>query len=112
MMLNITRQDEGDIVIMVLEGRVDSDGASVLENTLRQVVAQQSYRIILEMSRVSYMNSAGLRSLADTLTECREHNGDLRIVAITAKVRRVFEIIGFNRFFPDYGSVLGAMDGW
>ena len=56
------------------------------------------------MSRVSYINSSGLRTLADILTQSRAHEGDLRLVALSAKVERVFKIIGFDKFFDAYAD--------
>ena len=51
--------------------------------------------MVLDMAEVHYMNSAGLRTLADILTRNRANGGDLLLVAPNPKVERVFKIIGF-----------------
>ena len=109
--MNISRRDDADISIFSLEGRIDSEGAIELEETLQKTAAEGRHKIILDMSEVRYINSSGLRILADILTLNREHNGDLRLVALNPKVRRVLEIIGFHKFFEDYDSVLAALKG-
>lgn len=110
--MNITQREEDDITVFMLEGRVDSEGAAELEQTLLNAVATAKHKMILDMSEVRYINSAGLRILADVLTVNRENGGDLRLVALNPKVRRVFEIIGFHKFFPDYDTLLAAMAGY
>lgn len=109
--MNITRRDDDDMTIYSLEGRIDSEGAIELEQILQGTAAEGRHKIILDMSEVRYINSSGLRILADILTLNREHNGDLRLVALNPKVRRVLEIIGFHKFFEDYDTVLAAMKG-
>ena len=106
--MNITRTDEQNITIISIDGRVDSGGAVELEKILQTVVAEGKYKIILDMAQVGYINSAGLRILADVLTANREKEGDLRLVGLNSKVRRVFEIIGFHKFFQEYDSIEAA----
>jgi anti-sigma B factor antagonist len=48
---------------------------------------------------VTYISSAGLRTLADVLTKNKRTGGDLKLAALTPRVRRVLEIIGFDNFF-------------
>jgi anti-anti-sigma factor len=67
--------------------------------------------MVLDMANVQYINSSGLRTLADILTMNRTHDGDLRIVALNPKVERVFKIIGFDRFFDTYQTVQDALHG-
>ena len=100
--MNIERREDFGILTLVLEGRVDSVGAGELESVLDEVLEQGKYRIVLDMSGVQYINSAGLRTLADAVTRARNHGGDLRLAALTPRVARVFKIIGFDRVFDEY----------
>lgn len=107
--MEITQRDEGDVTILIVDGRVDSDGAAQLEQILQKMIADARYKLILDLSSVRYINSAGLRILADVLTANREKGGDLRLVGLNNKIRRVFEIIGFHKFFREFDTVLAAM---
>lgn len=106
--MNITSYEERDISIFALEGRIDSEGAVDLDLALQTAIAEQKYKLVLDMEKVRYLNSAGLRTLADILTQCREHGGDLRLAALNPKVRRVFQIIGFDKFFQIDNDVQSA----
>ena len=108
--MQITEVDDFGVTIFTLKGRIDSEGVEDLKTTLRAALMEGKHNLILEMSEVHYINSAGLRVLAEVVTASVDNGGDLRLVGLTDKVRRVFEIIGFVRFFRIYDSVLEAMD--
>jgi anti-anti-sigma factor len=49
-----------------------------------------------------------LRTRADVLTIAREDGGDLRLASLNPKVQRVFQIIGFDKFFNIYDTLEAA----
>ncbi len=103
--MNITEREQNGITIFNLEGRVDSEGAVDLDLALQTATAEGHYRLVLEMSQVRYINSAGLRTLADVLTQAQAQEGDLKLVDLNPKVKRVFQIIGFDKFFSVYETI-------
>lgn len=103
--MNITEREQNGVTIFSLDGRVDSEGAVDLDLALQTATSDGKYRLVLEMSEVRYINSAGLRTLADILTQTKEQNGNLKLVNLNPKVRRVFQIIGFDKFFDIHESV-------
>lgn len=109
--MNITEREQNGVVIFVLDGRVDSEGAVDLDLALQTAVTEERYKIVLDMSQVRYINSAGLRTLADILTQTKENDGYLRLVDLNPKVARVFQIIGFDNFFDIYDTVDEAIAG-
>ena len=107
--MNITESTRDGVAIFVLDGRVDSEGTVDLDLALQTAVTEGKYRMILDMSAVRYINSAGLRALADILTQNQANEGDLRLVDLNPKVQRVFQIIGFDKFFATYATLEEAM---
>jgi anti-sigma B factor antagonist len=107
--MQITSQDHDGVTVFTLEGRIDSSGASEMDSALQQAIAGGKRNMVLDMSEVSYINSAGLRTLADVLTQNRAKDGDLLLVALNPKVERVFKIIGFDKFFDIFNSVDQAL---
>lgn len=107
--MNITEREHSGITIFTVEGRVDSEGAVDLDMALQAATAEGKHKMVLEMADVRYINSAGLRTLADILTQNQKAGGDLKLVNLHPKVKRVFQIIGFERFFNIYPSVDEAL---
>ncbi len=107
--MNIIERQEDDITIFELAGRIDSAGAIELDDTLQASVAEGAYKIVLNMSQVQYINSAALRTLADIMTQTRAQDGDLKLAALTPKVKRVLQIVGFDRFSTIYDTLAEAI---
>ena len=103
--MHIIERDQGGVTVFSLEGRVDTQGATDLNEALNAAAAAGKSKMVLDMAQVGYISSAGLRTLAEIVTKNREAGGDLKLVALDAKVMRVLRIIGFDRFFSVYGSV-------
>jgi anti-anti-sigma factor len=107
--MNITESDKSGVTVMVVEGRVDTQGAVDLDLALQTAVAEGKHKMVLDMSDLRYISSAGLRILADVLTRNQEAGGDLKLASLNKKVQRVFEIIGFDKFFAIYETVDAAV---
>jgi anti-sigma B factor antagonist len=106
--MDITERVENGIIVFVLEGRIDTQGAVDLDLALQAAVSEGQYKMVLDMAEVRYICSAGLRTLADVFTKNREQGGDLKLVALNPKVLRVFRIIGFDKFFSVYDTIEAA----
>ena len=107
--MNITERTEKGVTIFVLEGRIDTDGAVDMDLALESAVAAGKHKMVLDMAGARYISSAGLRTLADVLTRNREAGGDLKLVAMNPKIMRVFQIIGFDKFFSIYDTLADAI---
>ena len=107
--MNITKREENGITVFVLDGRIDSEGAVQLDDVLAEALGDGRYHLVLEMSQVQYINSAALRTLADVITQSRDNNGDLKLVGLQPKVKRVLQIVGFDKFSAIHDSLDAAI---
>ena len=110
--MNISERTENDITVFVLQGRIDTQGAGDMDLALQAAVSQGKHKMVLDMTEVRYISSAGLRTLADVHSKNREAGGDLKLAALTLRVMRVFQIIGFDKFFDIYDTVDAALAGF
>ena len=94
--MEITQRNEGGVTVVKPDGRIDTQAAEQLDQVLQAAVEVGDTTIVVDMSAVEYISSAGLRSLADVLVKCRDEGGDLKIAALNERVTRVFKIIGFD----------------
>ena len=94
--MKITQRVEGDVTVLLPEGRIDTLAADEMDQALQAVVAGGSHKIVVDMSGVEYIGSAGLRSLAAVLVKSRAEGGDMKLAALNKRVTRVFKIIGFD----------------
>ena len=94
--MNITQRIEGDVTVFLPEGRIDTQSAADMEEALQSAVSVGRHNMVVDMSGVEYISSAGLRALAAVLVKCRDEGGDMQLAALNARVTRVFNIIGFD----------------
>jgi len=107
--MNITEQIQDDITIFKIEGRVDTAGAVDLDLALHTAVSEGKHKMVLELSELKYISSAGLRTLADVLTQNQNAGGDLKLAAVNPKILRILQIIGFDQFFEMYDTLEDAL---
>jgi anti-anti-sigma factor len=108
--MDIAERMENDVTVFVLQGRIDTQGAVEMDQALQAAVTEGKHKMILDMAEVRYISSAGLRTLADVLTRNKRNDGDLKLAALSPRVRRVLEIIGFDNFFSISSTVQEALD--
>jgi anti-sigma B factor antagonist len=94
--MKITQRVEGDVTVFVPEGRIDTQAATDMDQALQAAMAGGSNKIVVDMSGVEYISSAGLRTLAAVLVKSRAEGGDMKLAALNTRVTRVFRIIGFD----------------
>jgi len=95
--------------VFALEGRIDTQGAIDLADALEAAVDSGHYRLVCDMTNVAYINSAALRTLADIISRTRANQGDLRLAALPPKVRRVLQIVGFDRYSAIFDTAEEAL---
>jgi len=107
--MEMTKRRENGITVFVASGRIDTEGAVDMDSALQAAVTEGEHKIVLDLAKVQYINSAGLRTLADVFTKNRKAGGDLKLAAVNDKVARVFQTIGFDKFFAMYDTVEAAI---
>jgi anti-sigma B factor antagonist len=107
--MEITERDENGVSVFVITGRIDTQGAVDMDLALQTGVSAGRHNMVLDMAGVRYISSSGLRIMADVLTKNQEAGGDLKLAALSEKVKRVLRIIGFDNFFSIHATVEEAV---
>ena len=108
-MMNITKRVENDIAVFAVEGRIDFVSVLQMDDALQTAISVGQHNMVLDMTEVQYINSAGLRTLAKALTRSRKSRGDLRLAALDPMVMLIFEMVGFDSLFKIYNTLQAAM---
>ena len=94
--MKITQRVEGNVTVFLPEGRIDTQAATDMDQALQAAVSAGKHNMVVDMSGVDYISSAGLRTLAAMLVKSRAEGGDMKLAALNPRVTRVFRIIGFD----------------
>jgi stage II sporulation protein AA (anti-sigma F factor antagonist) len=83
---------------LALTGELDMDSASKLEEAVREVGASGT-GLVIDLRKVTFMDSTGLRVLIVAATLCEEMGHELRIIP-GEDIQRILEISGLDRVLP------------
>lgn len=100
------------VVLIEVSGRIDSMNASELGQALTSEAEAGNIRMVLDLNRVEYMSSAGLRELVNGLKRAKRASGDLRIAQPSDRVREVLEMAGLDTIFHIYTTQAEAIDSY
>lgn len=88
--------------IISLIGSLDTDTAPQLESKVDESIDDSAKIVIIDMRRLEFISSAGLRVVFKTKKIVDSHDGKFMLLNLQPQVRKVFEIIkaldGMNVF--------------
>ena len=103
--MNITVSQQNDVMIVAVQGRLDSAGSRGLEDWSDNNLDPPRCDVIMDFSRLDYISSAGLRTLLNLSKLMKNNSWKFSICSAQAHVKEVLEISGFDTFIPLYRSV-------
>jgi anti-sigma B factor antagonist len=108
--MEITTTQYKRIDLVKVSGRIDSSTASELNSALETITKDGRFRIVLDLSGVEFMSSAGLRVLISTQKNCKRYNrGELVLAEVPERIYSALELAGFVPLFKLYDNVLDAV---
>lgn len=110
--MEFAQEKAGDVVIAKLAGRLDSSSAPSAEEQLTRLLGGASPRLVVDLSQLDYISSAGLRVLLLVARKVQQAHGKLVMFGLSPGVREVFSISGFDTIFvirDDAGAALDAV---
>jgi len=95
---NVTIGVNDGVVVASLSGEIDLSNAAEITDALLGGVPNEALGLVIDLSDVSYLDSAGVRMLAELAHRLGWRAQVLRVVAPAAsRSRRVLEIAGLER---------------
>ena len=97
--------------VLPLEGEIDLHVSPRIAISLSQMAKKKPATIVVDLSRVSYIDSSGLAVLIEGMQSVEEYGGLFAIAGMQETVRSIFEIARLDqvfRIFPDVDSALAA----
>ena len=107
--MEINTRRAGTQTVVSVEGELDAYWAGEAERELMGLVDKGSYRLILDLSGLSYLSSGGLRALLRTHRRLVELGGQLVLAAPQPYVHDVLTVSGLAQTLPVFSTLQGAL---
>ncbi|MFN5514550.1 MAG: STAS domain-containing protein [Cyanobacteriota bacterium] len=96
--MDITLTQQNEIQIATLVGDIDANTAPGVTAKILPL-AQSGSKILLNLSAVPYMSSAGLRMLLSLYREAAAQNSKVALVGLSEEIQDTMSVTGFLKFF-------------
>jgi anti-sigma B factor antagonist len=93
----------GDVAMVILSGRLDFASAQALDGPLN-AMAEQRQSIVIDLSKVEFMASLGLRTLIKCAKTMNRRQGRLALFSPRPVVAEIIQISGIEDMIPVFQS--------
>ncbi len=108
--VNVERQD--GVLTALVEGRIDGSNVMQFEESVKSAVAEGDRAVVLDMEKLTYISSAGLRAILMTAKLLQNRNAKFMLCSLPRAIREVFEVSGFDKIIniqPDRAKALASL---
>jgi anti-sigma B factor antagonist len=91
--VKLNSRQVGDVSVVDVAGRITlGEGSSALRDALRDMVAKNHKKILLNLGDVSYIDSSGIGELVSGFTSVTNSGGQLKLLGLTKRVKDLLQI--------------------
>lgn len=101
--------DLDQVTLVEVSGRVDSATAEQLGAVLSEQFNRGRRYLVIDLARVDYMSSAGLRELVLAFKQAQKLSGDVRLAQPSHRVQEILEMAGLDTIFQIFPARADAL---
>ena len=109
---SIAKRQINKVSVLDVSGELDAHTASQLENSLKALIEEQQFRIIVNCARLEYIASAGLGVFMAYIEDVRSLGGDIKLSNMNERVYNVFDLLGFPTLYDILDDESEALKGF
>src|SRR5881396_454333 len=105
----VLRQDRANV--LAIEGDIDLHISPAVTEALNAMIKKKPERIVIDLSRATYIDSAGVAALILAMREVDAYGGKFFLSGLQETLRSIFETSRLDRIFrifPDVDAALAA----
>ncbi len=107
--MDISVRKSDQISIVSIAGSIDALTADRITGCIDERISSGENQMVIDLSEVEFMSSAGLRIILGALKEIRKRGGNLCIAGAQAGVKRVLKMSGFPKILKIYNNIDNAI---
>lgn len=103
--MNLTLEHHGDaVVVHAMDPRIDAAGAIQFKDKMREITAGASGRVVLDLSRVAFLDSSGLGAVV-AVRKLLGPDRQLELAGLTPTVEKVFKLTRMDSVFTIHARI-------
>ena len=105
----ISGNNPAGVSVLKVSGYLDTTTASELEAALYGLLDREIYRVVVDLSGVNYISSAGWGIFIGEIKRIRSHGGDLKLAHVPPSVESVLRLTRLNSVFDLHPAMEDAL---
>ncbi|PYI80675.1 MAG: anti-sigma factor antagonist [Verrucomicrobia bacterium] len=97
--------------VVPLKGEIDLHVSPTVTAALTEVIDQKPERLVVDLSEVTYIDSAGLAALIQAMQKVEGYGGKFMLSGLQETVRSIFEISRLDQVFQIFPDADAALAG-
>ncbi|HUR34507.1 MAG TPA: STAS domain-containing protein [Vicinamibacterales bacterium] len=112
--MNISQRTVQGVCVLDIDGPITlgADGSEKLGDKVRSVLQGGEKQVLLNLSGVAYIDSAGLGELVNAFTTVKKQGGALKLVGVTKKLKDLLVITKLATVFDAYETEAQALESY
>ena len=102
--MEITSQDVDGVTVFDIDGKIDTGTSPDAQRAIDARIAEGASKILVDLSKVDFVSSTGLRVFLVTAKRLNGSGGALHLCGLNEVVAEIFEISGFDTILDVYSS--------
>ena len=110
--MNISQRSVQNVCVLDIDGPITlgADGSERLTDKVRSVLQSGEKQVLLNLSGVAYIDSAGLGALVNAYTTVKKQGGALKLVGVTKKLKDLLVITKLSTVFDSFDTEAAALE--
>jgi anti-sigma B factor antagonist len=112
--MTISQRSVQGVCVLDIDGPITlgADGSERLGDKVRSVLQSGEKQLLLNLSGVAYMDSAGLGELVNAYTTVKKQGGVLKLVGVTKKLKDLLVITKLSTVFDSFDTETAALQSY
>ena len=108
--MKVNVRTEGAVTLIDLNGKITiGEGDVILREAIEKVLKAGTTKILLNLSKISYMDSAGIGELVACYKRAREKGGELKLLNPSGKVEDLLQLTKLEEIFETFRDEATAL---
>ncbi len=109
--MHVELRQTGDVVIVDLKGKLTAGlGDQILRDTIDELLAENKKKILVNLSQVTFLDSAGVGELVAGLRTAKRFGAALKLLNASERVRSTLYMARLLPIFEMYGEEGEALE--
>lgn len=106
-----TRELDSNTAVIEIQGDIDFYSSAELKDILENAIEKGKHRLIIQLEKVEFIDTAGIGVLVGRLGPARQRGGDVVLVSSRPQVKKVFQMTGLLQAFRFFDAMDEAIAG-